>query len=334
MEKIAVRIAGNLGDHLAMNRLIPSIMEKYENAEITCYSYCAREYPANVLREFFPSFYKEVKFIPRKDLPYSLCWIKSEHGNPVNCAQHLVNSPKEILEEMKGYDKFYELTPTFFISEYKNYDFDWYSRYYYFPKPEIELECKDKDDFLVFHLDSSSDVNANVLSSEDIEKLILKFSSYIKCYVIVEKNPSFYSFAEKHDNIEILMGPISEIASYISKAKCFVGIASGFQYFAFTYGIPAVILAAQCQEKGFCDPNFMVPLGIYPHVYLPLSISYEEVFERVNVILKEKIFNVFPYLAIVPPNELYQSLGGSFALRSMKPYKLVPKCSEEETNKY
>ena len=103
--KIGVKLEGGLGDCLLANRFIPAIRDFHKNSKITCFfdNNRSETFQLEVLKKFYPSFYDEFHLIDQFD--------------------------------KNNFDYFYNLHID--KMEWTKYEFDWLSRFYYFPKPLI-----------------------------------------------------------------------------------------------------------------------------------------------------------------------------------------------------
>ena len=290
--KVAVRMEGGLGDHLCANRFVAAILEKYPEAQVTAYSDTeGKEFQKEALESLYPDFYKEIKIIPNRK--HKKVIIKSDMGTE-NYPAHLENIPDEYLIEMKSADKFYNLQVDSFPIEYQNYDFDWFRYFYFFPKPTVELGSP-SDDVIVFHLDSSASTNVNNLDPKHCENIVSPLAKQTKC-LLIAKDPSSdaYSWVQNHDNVELIAGSIKALAHYISEAKLYIGIASGFQFIAHSLGVPTLLLSHASSIPNSVAPSFYLRWLMWPSVCYPLHVQPQTIHKAARGILKEKILGLIP----------------------------------------
>ena len=152
--KILVRGEGGLGDCLLSNRFIPAIREYHDNCHITFGfdNYRGESYQLNVLNRFYPNM------------------------SNIYCLWNEVDE--------NDFDYFYDLH----IDKMKwtTYDFDWLSRFYYFPKTEVSVE---KNDYVCLHL------THNLWEPKNLKK------EYITIFIFLCIMTIFMSFISRFPNI-------------------------------------------------------------------------------------------------------------------------------------
>jgi ADP-heptose:LPS heptosyltransferase len=291
--KIAVRMEGGLGDHLCANRFVAAILDKYPKADVTAYSDTeGQTFQREALVSLYPDFYKEVKVIPERK--YKKMIIKSVLGTE-NFPPLLSNIPDEYLSEMKSADKFYDLHIDSFPMEYKNYDFEWLRYFHFFPKPTVDLKSPVSEDSIVFHLDSAASSDINDLSSKHCENLVAPLAKHARC-LLIAKDPSseFYSWTRDHAGVELISGTIKSIADYVSGAKLFVGIDSGFKFLAHALDVPALVLSRSSLQPNSCINSFHVRWLMWPNICYPLYTQPCVIHRAAKKILEEKILGLVP----------------------------------------
>ena len=294
---ISVRMEGGLGDHLCANRFIPAILDEYPDSEITVFSDTENNFfQKECLEILYPHFYKEIKVIPNKK--YEDFWINCQFGED-NGFGALENLPDEWVEEMKSYDKFYDLH----IDSLKwlDYDFDWYRYFKFFPTPCIKKD-KTKDDCIIFQLHTNSkmgseDINKNhYLEDWYVNKLIGALSTKVKCKII--STPQLidqYKDLESNENVEVLVGDINYIINEIKDASLFIGVDSGFRFIGYGFGVPAILLGKWYMKPYWCVPMHQIRWSFFPEQCFPLHHDYKEISLLAANILKNKAFSLYPH---------------------------------------
>jgi ADP-heptose:LPS heptosyltransferase len=293
--KISVRLEGGLGDHLCANRFIPAILEEHPDAEITAYSDTENNsFQKECLEVLYPHLYKEIKIIPHKK--YKEFWVNCQFGED-NYYGALENLPDDWVEEMKSYDRFYDLH----IDSLKwlNYDFDWYRYFKFFPSPIIKKD-KNKEPYVIFQLHTSRSGIKNknhYLEPWYVKSLVDSLRKEYKCKIIA--TPELldeYEELRKEDNVEVIIGDISDIVNEIKDASLFIGIDSGFRFIGYSFGVPAILYGVWYQKPHWCVPFHQIRWSFFPEQCFPLHHNYKEVTSLAKKILKDKAVSLYPFI--------------------------------------
>lgn len=293
--RVSVRLEGGLGDHLCANRFIPAIREEHPDAEITAYSDTENNsFQKECLEILYPDFYKEIKVIPRKK--YKEFWVDCQFGQD-NYHGALENLPDNWVNEMKSYDKFYDLH----IDSLKwlDYDFDWYRYFKFFPAPTIKKN-KNKDPYIIFQLHTSRSGEKNkshYLEPWYVKKLINTLSQNHKCKIIStpELLDEYVEF-EGNDNVEIVIGEIKHIINEIKDASLFLGIDSGFRFIGYSFSVPAILFGTYYNQPNWCAPFHQIRWSLFPEQCFPLHHDYKHISSLALNILENKAISIYPFI--------------------------------------
>lgn len=257
--KILVRGEGGLGDCLLSNRFIPAIREYHDNCHITFGfdNYRGESYQLNVLNRFYPNM------------------------SNIYCLWNEVDE--------NDFDYFYDLH----IDKMKwtTYDFDWLSRFYYFPKTEVSVE---KKDYVCLHLTHNLWEPKN-LKKEYITELVSRLydEGHKLVAICTEKEKERYS--DVLDKVEIVCSNIEEACMTVMSAKAFLTIDSGFKYMAYANGVPTLETADHYSEVGGTHPMFKVRWLPFQERGIPLYSDPTYFTVGLKNILENKISSIFPY---------------------------------------
>jgi len=291
--KIAIRLEGGLGDHLLGNRFVHAIKEKYPTNELHIFSDTENNPNSiNVLQNLFPSIYKNLTVLgKRKDPNYKIHSIFGEEVYPA----HINNLPEEFLQNIKSYDKFYDLH----IDGLKwlQSDFDWLRYYYFFPKPEINLVSPYKGSYIMAHLYARPNSPYNLEQWYTIS-LLNKLSETNKIVIITtEEHKNFYSEIFNNKNIIINCSDnVIDIFKIASNCELFIGIDSGIRYIPYHFSKPVFVFSKYCTQYGQVAYSHLIRWLIFEKNVLPLYSDIEDVTLIVNNVIKNKCFALYPYL--------------------------------------
>jgi SAM-dependent methyltransferase len=304
VKTIAAVFSGGLGDHLANNRFIPAIKDKFPNAEITAFSVDAKDYPVECLKKLYGSFYKKIKHI--KERKYKKCLVEDSQGGIAPYQSHFLNCKEEDLKELRTFDRVYDFDTKQTMWGNKRFDFNWYRYFNFFPKPDFEGTLPPDEEYIVFHLNSGlSPTSLNKLDKEYAENLLKLFDrTDIKCFVIDDlSEDNLYEWSVKYENVEIISGTIKEISSLISNARVYIGADSGLKCLAFAYGVPCLILYKFCSEFGTPPPQSYFQWLPWAHYVYPINTPPESILATADVIFREKIIGHYPFPSLEAPKD-------------------------------
>jgi ADP-heptose:LPS heptosyltransferase len=257
--KVLVRVEGGLGDCLLSNRFIPAIREHNSDCHITFAfdNNRGETYQLDVLERFYPSMSDRYCF-----------WDEVDKSD---------------------YDFFYDLHID--KMEWTTYDFDWLSRFYYFPKPEITAP---KGDYVCLHLTHNLWEPKN-LKKDYITKLVnsLYDTGNKLVAICTEKEKERYS--DVLDKVKIVCSSIEEACITVMGAKVFVTIDSGFKYMAYANGVPTIETADYYSQVGVTNPMIKARWLPFQERGLPLYSDPQYFTVGLKNVLENRISSIFPY---------------------------------------
>jgi ADP-heptose:LPS heptosyltransferase len=259
--KILVKLEGGLGDCLLSNRFLPAIIEKHPNSEIYCgfeknKIYSDESFQTDVLSFFYGEFYKEFIIFDEKTID--------------------------------NYDYFYNLHID--KMDWTKYDFDWLSRFYYFPKPKVEIE---KKDFVCVHLTHNKWAPKN-LNKNYITNLVNELINVHPNIAAVCTETEKESFSLVKDKIEIVCSDIISACKTVAASKALITIDSGFKYIAYAYGVPTIETADYYLNPGTTHPMIKSRWLPFCERGLPLYCDERNFSISLKNILENKIASLFP----------------------------------------
>lgn len=290
--RIAIRAEGGLGDVLLFNRFIPAIKENYPNSDFFLYVDSeGKTFQKEVVEYLYPSFYKEIKVIPRKK--YSKFYIDSQFGTE-NQIGFIENVPDEIQNEIMQYDLWYD--GHIDSLKWTTYDFDWYKYFRVFPKPEIKPD-NIHGEYIVCHLISTTS-KEHLMPRWYIEELINKIKKLNKKILIISTPEinHFYSSFEKDPQILIVNKNIKEICDIIYNAIMFIGTDSGFRYVAYGCSVPVITFSKQAYAAHQVLPSHYLRWLIFPELTFPLCFDSNYILKITKNILQNKAYALVPFL--------------------------------------
>jgi ADP-heptose:LPS heptosyltransferase len=241
----------------------------------------------------YPSIYVECTVV--KNRIYKNYKITSLFGEEVYPA-HINNLPKEILNQIKMYDKFYDLH----IDSLKwlKYDFDWLRYYYFFPKPEIFLKSPYKDGYIMAHLYSRPDSPYN-LEQWYVILLIKKLSESNRVIVITTtEHKNYYKEIFNINNVTIdCSDNILEVFKIASGCSCFIGIDSGIRYIPYHFGKPTFVFSKYCSEYGQVAHSHLIRWLIFEKNVFPMHSNIEMVNKIINNVIKNSSYALYPNIS-------------------------------------
>ena len=288
---IAVRLEGGLGDHLLANRFIHAIKDKFSECHLNAFSDTeGNPKSIQLLKTLFPSRYDSISTIDkRKDANFS---ITTKFGKELYPA-HINNLPESTLVEINKCEKFYDLH----IDGLKwlNYDFDWFRYYYFFPKPEIELNSSYQSGYIMAHLYSRPNSPYN-LEQWYVIQLINKLAETNRIVIITqEEYQTFYSDLFHNPNITIdTSDNVLDIFKIAQGCSAFIGIDSGIRYIPYHFSKPVFVFSKYCSEYGTVAYSHLIRWLIFPKMVLPMHFDINLVIKIINNSIKNNANKLFP----------------------------------------
>lgn len=257
--KVLVRAEGGLGDCLLANRFIPAVREKHPDAHITFAfdNNRGEKYQLDVLRLFYPSMSDRYCFF------------------------------EDINEE--DYDFFYNLHID--KMQWTTYDFDWLSRFYYFPKPEIKIE---KSHHICLHLTHNLWEPKN-LKKDYITSLVNSLYEVDKNLIAICTESEIEKYFDVKDKVQIFCTDIISACKIVASAKAMITIDSGFKYIAYANGVPTIETADYYSEIGITHPMIKARWLPFQERGLPLYCDPQYFSIGLKNILSNRISSIFPY---------------------------------------
>lgn len=291
--KIGIRLEGGLGDHLLGNRFVHAIKEKYPTNELHIFSDTENNPNSiNVLQNLFPGIYKNLTVLgKRKDPNYKIHSIFGEEAYPA----HINNLPEQFLQNIKSYDKFYDLHIDGL--KWTKYDFDWLKYYYFFPTPEIELISPYNGQYIMAHLYARPNSPYN-LDQKYVVSLLKNLALNNKVVVITtQEHKNYYQEVFDVENIIIdFSSNVIDVFKIASKCDLFIGIDSGIRYIPYHFSKPVFVFSKYCTQYGQVAYSHLIRWLIFEKNVLPLYSNIEDVTLIVNNVIKNKCFALYPYL--------------------------------------
>jgi ADP-heptose:LPS heptosyltransferase len=286
---IAIRLEGGIGDHLLGNRFVHAIHEKYPNANLNIFS-DTEDNPRHIslLKDLWPRLYNNTTVLKhRTDQNFKIQSIFGEEAYPA----HISNLPDDFESLTKTFDKFYDLH----IDSLKwlNYDFDWLRYYYFFPKPDINIETG--NEYIMAHLYSRPNSPYN-LEQWYVLKLLNKLSENNKIVIVTQADHvDFYSelFDNKNIKIECPESPL-EIFKISAKCKLFIGIDSGVRYMPYHFSKPTYLFSKYCGSYGQVAHSHLIRWLIFPKNVFPMHFNIDSVSNIINNNFKHNGYILFP----------------------------------------
>lgn len=290
---ICVRLEGGLGDHLLGNRFVPAILDKYPSAKITAYS----DTEGNTFQKegvlcAYGHLYEDFKIIQNKK--YKEFWVDCQFGED-NYYGALENVPNDIVDEMRSFDKFYDLHID--SLKWMRHDYDWLRYFYFFPKPKISEQFKDTlpEEYIVLHLASETSVGHR-LEQWYINRLVKELENMLPCVIIsTTKTNHFYEDCLS-DNVTLVNTSVSEAFDIITKSKLMISTDSGFRYLAYGAGVPTLTFSSSSDGPHQVMPSHQIRwLPSPPHTF-PLNFDAIYVSKIAERILGDKGYALLPYI--------------------------------------
>lgn len=293
--KINIRMEGGLGDHLAANRFVPAILDKYPDAKIKLFSDTENNPRSlDLILKLFPSYYaRGGKLIEaRKSKTFD---IVSQFGKE-NYPASLSNQTPEILKEMvEDCDRFYDLHIDGL--KWTDYEFDWLRYYYFFPKPQIQTQNICGSNYIMTHLYARPDSPYNLDKNYTIN-LINKLSEFNTVLVLVEeKYKEYYSSLLANLNVIInTTDSLETIFNLAANCSCYVGIDSGIRYVPYHFSKPTFVFSNYCQQYGQVAPSHLIRWLIFSKNVFPINFDINTVCKIISNCSKSSTYALYPEL--------------------------------------
>lgn len=291
---ICVRLEGGLGDHLLGNRFVPAILDKYPSAKITAYSDTeGNTFQKEGVLSAYGHLYEDFRVIQNKK--YKEFWVDCQFGED-NYYGALENVPDDIIDEIRSFDKFYDLHID--SLKWMQHDYDWFRYFYSFPKPNIPNRFEDSlpDEYIVLHLVSETSVGHR-LEDWYINRLVKELENSLPCVIIsTEKTNHFFEGVEASDNVTVINAPVSEVFDVISRAKLMISTDSGFRYLAYGAGVPTLTFSSSSNAPHQVIPSHQIRWLPFPQHTFPLNFDAVYVSEISKRIIEDKGYSLLPFI--------------------------------------
>jgi hypothetical protein len=288
--KINVRMEGGFGDHLAANRFIPAILEKYPSGQIKLFSDTENNGKSlKTLLKLFPDFYERGGEVIAKRASKNFN-ITSQFGEE-NYPCAIENQLNETIEKMVNQcDLFYDLHIDGLKWMY--HDYDWLRYYFHFPRPK-GFEIKNNN-FVLCHLYARPNSVYN-LEQWYVESLLKELSKTINIKIITEESYiDYYSNLKNIENIEILTPNILEIFNLASQCSLFIGIDSGIRYVPYHFSKPTFVFSKYCSGIGSVAYSHLIRWLIFKNQVLPIHYDINKTLKIINNSLNNEACYLFP----------------------------------------
>jgi ADP-heptose:LPS heptosyltransferase len=277
---ISVRLEGGLGDHLLANRLVHAIKDKYPKSKIYAFSDTeGNPKSIELLKSLYPSIYDEIFVVPNRiNKNFKLNTRFGEEEYPA----HIENLPKDVVDKMMSYDRFYDLH----IDSLKwlNYDFDWLRYFYFFPKPEIDIVNNNTNQpYVLAHLYSRPNSPYN-LEHWYVINLIKKISEFTKVIIITSnEHISYYEdlILDKNITFETTQNTL-DIFSIASNCSAFIGIDSGIRYIPYHFSKPSFVFSKYCKNYGNVAYSHLLRWLLFKNHVIPMHFDVNTVVQMIK----------------------------------------------------
>ena len=290
---IAIRLEGGLGDHLLSNRFVHAIREKYPKEQFSIYSDTENNpHSINILKTLYPTIYTNTKVVGnRKDKNFK---IRSQFGEEIY-PSHINNLPDETLIDFKKHHKFYDLQID--ALKWLNYDFDWLRYYYFFPKPQIDIEKKYEESYIMAHLYSRPDSPYN-LNQNYVIDLLNKIPIYSNQKVLVlttKDHESYYKNIFNNSNIIIdTADNLLDVFRIAKGCSLFIGIDSGIRYIPYHFSKPVFVFSKYCNTYGSVAPSHLIRWLLFQKNVFPVNFDSNIVLQIINNCISNPASQLFP----------------------------------------
>ena len=239
----------------------------------------------------WPSLYKNTFTIGKRINDTFL--VKNKNGVLVNYPPHPDNLPKEFSEKLKSCDLYYNLHID--SLNFMKYDFNWYSWYYHFPKPERYDTYSGKlpEKFIMVHFLPRMDSFHKLDQTYSID-LVKQLQKILPVVVICDKE----NFDWYKNVTEYIIDPtITEIFDIASKCSIFFGADSCIRYIPLHFGKPTYVLSHHCLKSNdirSVNHAHLVRWLVFRSNVLPSNCPKEKIEIITNNVLKNPAYVLFP----------------------------------------
>lgn len=296
---IAVRLEGGIGDHLLANRFVHAIIDKYPHASFKFFSDTeGNSKQAEALEALWPCVYAgRIEVLKERKNKEFFIPSKFAADGKENYPAHLDNLPDSFHEEIKNFDKFYDLHIDGL--KWMHYDFDWQRYFYFFPKVEANTPDMFKvggEPFILCHLYARPNSPYN-MEKWYVESLLCALSKDIKVVVVTTDEDAEYY--KDIPNIKIVAPKsIYEVFCIAKYCTAFIGIDSGIRYIPYHFSKPTFVFSKYCPTYGQVVPSHLVRWLIFQYHVLPLHFGTDRVKNLINDALSHPAFNLLPHYSV------------------------------------
>ena len=235
--KIGIIMYGGIGDHLLANRFIPAVLDFHQCEKVDI----LRPYLNNIdehvgkhhasfIKESFPNFYSEIKFVQKKHSKHKDIWIDMQittndfHGS-------------------EEYDFIYNFVPdALYWTKYQHLSIK--KHFEYFPYPQIKIPKIDLENYIFFHPLARDDQHPMHKFTKEYASKFVDFANKnsLKLICPVSKDNEFLINFCKDINLEYYVCDLIEMWSFAKQSLAAICCDSSPKYFAMTYGKPTAIV--------------------------------------------------------------------------------------------
>lgn len=293
--KIAVLLAGGLGDCLLGNRFVPAILERFNQKKVDLISVSEDEGLAfrngNFIIESFPNFYNSLTTIDVPKVNFPTIYSVS-------------NMSVSDREKLMAYDAVFEFTIDSLL--WLDYKIDTSKYFYSFPIPTFSDKHLIKDPYILVHLFQRENVGAHVKIQKDFGiSLVTELAKHFRViHPVYKENRRFVESCLQGSPCELLdcsLGETWDLAKYCSMC---VGVSSSIRLFPYHFNKPSLVLFGN--QRPFTDyPAFTIRWGIFSNKTLPLSIDPIKLADLTKSMVVQKEVALFPELFGADINSIF-----------------------------
>jgi len=293
MSRVAVRIHGVMGDAILANRFIRPILDENKVTKVDAFITTSGKgfYNADVLQFFWPNFYNKIERVELKN--NNEFYANNLYGGLENYVGHIKNLPESILEEIKTYDKFYDLNTD--TMSWIDAGFNWRNYFYTFPLPQVG-EPKPKFDipssYIVIH-PFREIIDERCFSMDKLKKVIERLPQKYK--IIIISSPKYLKDLNPISSDRVIIADANFFETFYIIKNCagFIGIDSGWKCVAWMYGKPMLTLVS-CPSNFNPIPSFRVRWQIFEESCLPTSASAIDIVNTINNFMDNQLSWFYP----------------------------------------
>jgi hypothetical protein len=174
--------------------------------------------------------------------------------------------------------------------EWSTYDFDWLSRFYYFPKPKTEIQ---KKDIVCLHLTHNKWAPKN-LEKAYITSLVNELLKIFPNITAICTESEKERYDDVKNKIKIHCSNVISACEVVASSRAFITIDSGFKYIAYAYGVPTIETADYYFEAGLTHPMIRARWLPFQERGLPLYSDPKLFAVGLKNTLENKISSLFP----------------------------------------